>query len=204
MVRHLLHRRAWGDSAESQRALTGPAVGAPMRPSVVLLAAAAALLLSGCAAPTNKTASSPLLGLCPQWVQGHGGLSIGVHIAGAGNESHELGPADPNFEGRPLDLYRLHVDQLAVAGRLEMRAFAADGKQLAVRDYRQPSPQLVPVVVFTDGSAAGHEFDVFLSPVSQNGTAAPAPVTLRFTADGNGTSMALSVTYHYKVCGAEV
>jgi len=172
--------------------------------SVALLAFATALLLSGCTAPQDKAPASPLLGLCPQWVQGLGGTTIAAHLVGDANETHELGPADATFQGRPLDLYRLRVDQLAVQGRLEMRAFAADGKQLAVRDYRQQAPQLVPVVVFTDGTAAGHEFDVFLSPVSQNGTAAPAPVSVRLTSSGNESTISLSATYHYKVCGADI
>jgi len=164
----------------------------------------AVALLSGCAAPTNGTAAQPLLGLCPQWQQGGGSASIGVNAPANGTDEHQLGPADPTFSGKPLDLYRVRVDTLSVPQRLEMRAFAADGKQLAIRDYRQATPQLVPVVVFTDGSAAGHEFDVFLSPVTQNGTAAPAPATLRFTSGGAASEAGLTVTYHYKVCGADV
>src|ERR1041385_6855055 len=115
-------------SARGGRTMTQRSVARLMRWTVVLACVAVAGL-AGCAAPTNKTASSPLLGLCPQWVQGLGGTSVEAHLVGDDNETHELGPADATFQGRPLDLYRLHVDRLAVQGRLELRAFAADGRQ---------------------------------------------------------------------------
>jgi hypothetical protein len=184
--------------------MTPPPVAPPMRPWALWTVVLVAGLLAGCTTPTNKTAASPLLGLCPQWMQGGGSDSLGVHVVGNASETRELGPAAATFQGKPLDLYRIHVDDLKLDGRLELRAFAADGRQLAIRDYRQAAPQLVPVVVFTDGTAADHEFDLFLSPVTQNGTASPAPATLRFTASGTDTVIDLTVTYHYKVCGAEV
>lgn len=177
-----------------------------------LAAAALVALLSGCTVPTDEEAADPLFGLCPQWTQGPGRQVLDLDLVGGfGNATNststrdvELGPANATLGGRPLDLYRVRLDSLSVAdGRLELRAFAADGRQLAVRDYRQSSPQLVPVVVFTDGSAAGHEFEVFLSPVGHDDAGSPAPATLRWTADGNAT-VAATVTYHYKVCGAEV
>ncbi|MHB1260986.1 MAG: hypothetical protein ACYC2H_04640 [Thermoplasmatota archaeon] len=174
-------------------------------------AAALAALLSGCTVPTDEPAADPLFGLCPQWAEGPGRQVLDLALpGGSGNATNatatrdvELGPANATLGGRPLDLYRVRLDRLAVDGRLELRAFAADGRQLAVRDYRQVSPQLVPVVVFTDGSAAGDEFEVFLSPVGHDDAGSPAPVTLRWTADGNAT-VAATVTYHYKVCGAEL
>lgn len=155
-------------------------------------------LLAGCAAPEEKK-PDPLFGLCPQWAQGPGGASSGLHLDN-GSAQSELGPANDTYLGKPLDLYRVRLDRLSVDGRLELRAVAADGKQLAIRDYRQATPQLVPVVAFTDGSAAGHEFDVFLSPVLQDAPAAPAPVTLRWNATGP-SDVEFSATYHYKVCG---
>lgn len=182
-------------------AIPGGPVANLMRPLAAWTAVLAVALLAGCATPTDKPAADPLLGLCPQWVQGGGSESLGVHAADNATETRSLNATAATYQGRPLDLYRLRVDQLTVGGRLELRAFAADGKQLAIRDYRQAAPQLVPVVVFTDGSAVGHEFDVMLSPVSQNGTASPAPVELRFTAGGGAGEATLTVTYHYKVCG---
>jgi hypothetical protein len=156
-------------------------------------------LLAGCAAPDDKKAD-PLFGLCPQWAQGPGGFSSGLHLDNETAQS-ELGPANETYLGKPLDLYRVKLDRLSVDGRLELRAMAAGGKQqLAIRDYRQATPQLVPVVVFTDGSAAGREFDVFLSPVLHDAPAAPAPATLAWNATG-ASDVEVSATYHYKVCG---
>jgi hypothetical protein len=155
-------------------------------------------LLAGCAAP-EEDKPDPLFGLCPQWTQGPGAYAGGFHAA---NESvgRELGPANETYLGKPLDLFRVRLDKVAVDGRLELRAEATDGKQLAIRDYRQEAPQLVPVVVLTDGSAAGHEFDVLLSPILHGAAAAPAPVTLRFNVTGDA-AVEFSATYHYKVCG---
>jgi hypothetical protein len=178
------------------------AVAPAMRWTWAVALAAAAVVLSGCAATNSTAPQSPLLGLCPQWVQGPGGQTIGASLHGT-NESHELGPANATWQGHALDAYRLQVTKLTVGagGRLELRVFAADGRQLALRDYRQPSAGLVPVLVFTNGTAVGHEFDAFLSPVTQGGTAAPTPATLRLAADGNAT-VEVAVTYHYKVCGS--
>src|ERR1044072_6091161 len=90
-------------------------------------------LLAGCAAPEEKK-PDPLFGLCPQWAQGPGGFSTGLPLD---NETAqvELAPAnEPSLE-KPLDLYRVKLDRLSVEGRRELRAGAADGKQLPIRDY---------------------------------------------------------------------
>lgn len=176
-----------------------------MRPLVLLAAVALAAILPGCTVPDEDPEADPLFGLCPQWVQGTGSQPLQLQLAGNASESSELGPADATHEGKPLDLFRLHVDQLTVEGRTELRALAADGTRLNIRDYRlAPSQQLVPVVAFTDGSAAGQDFDVFLSSVAHGSTPAPAPVTLQWTQVGGNTTAAATVTYHYKVCGAEI
>jgi hypothetical protein len=176
-----------------------------MRPLVLLAAAALAAFLSGCTVPEEDPEADPLFGLCPQWAQGAGSFPLQLELAGNGSEASELGPANATHDGKPLDLYRLHVDQLTVQGRTELRAQAADGTRLNIRDYRLPaSQQLVPVVVFTDGSAAGQDFDVFLSSVAHGSTPAPAPVTLQWTQVGGNSTASATVTYHYKVCGAEV
>lgn len=184
--------------------MTPAFVARPMRLPILAVLAVAATLLSGCAVPSEPE-QDPLFGLCPQWKQGPGQHGVAVEVSGNDSEDLELGPADATFGGRPLDLYRIRLGNVTVSGRLEMRAFADDGRQLAVRDYRIASTeQLVPVVVFTDGSAAGKEFDVFLSPVTHGSTAAPAPVTLRWTSVSGASDVEATVTYHYKVCGAEV
>jgi hypothetical protein len=163
---------------------------------------AGSTLLAGCTLPGTPTAKqSPLFGLCPQWEQGTSKETLGLHLNGTSNATRELGPADASLHGHPLDLYRIQVKRLVVDGRLEVRAHAADGKQLGIRDYRAAAPQITPVLVFTDGSASDHEFDVFLSPVAENGTAAPAPVSLQFRFTGTDALVDVDVTYHYKVCG---
>lgn len=168
-----------------------------------LAAAALAVLLAGCTVPDDEPEGDPLFGLCPQWQQGPGSLALAVEVEGNGSEDRELGPANATFDGRPLDLYRIRLGNVTVSGRLEMRAFADDGRQLAIRDYRIASTeQLVPVVAFTDGTAAGKEFDVFLSPVTQSSPAAPTPVTLRWTSASGTSAIDAVVTYHYKVCGS--
>lgn len=173
-----------------------------MRIPVVAVLVAAATLLAGCTVPEEGPEQDPLFGLCPQWAQGPGRQALDLDVSG--NASTELGPANETHVGHDLDLYRITVDDLEVDGRLELRARAADGRQLGIRDYRiAGSEQIVPVVAFEDGSAAGHEFDVFLSPVSHAGEASPAPVTLHWTTTGNATVEGL-VTFHYKVCGAPV
>lgn len=176
--------------------MTPASVASPMRRLAALLLVP---LLAGCAAPEEEE-PDPLFGLCPQWAQGPGGYTSGIHATASRSEERELGPANATHLGKPLDLYRIRLDRLDVDGRLEMRAVAGDGRQLAIRDYRQEAPQLVPVVVFTDGAAEGKEFDVFLAPVVHGGEAAPAPVTLRWSSTGDATAD-FSVTFHYKVCG---
>ena len=169
-----------------------------------LVAAALAVLLAGCTAPTDEPEDDPLFGLCPQWSQGPGSQALSVRLTGNGSEESRLGEANATAAGKPLDMYRVRLDALAVDGRTELRAAAADGTRLNIRDYRQTSGQLVPVVVFTDGSAVGHEFDVFLSSVAHGSPAAPAPVTLLWTQASGETTVDATITYHYKVCGAEV
>ena len=183
--------------------MTPAFVARPMRLPVVAALVVAATLLSGCTVPSDEPEQDPLFGLCPQWQQGPGSPAIAVEVAGNGSESRELGPAEATFGDRPLDLYRVRLGNLTVTGRLEMRAFAADGRQLAIRDYRIDSTeQLVPVVAFTDGSAAGKEFDVFRSPVTHGSPAAPAPLSLRWTSASGASTVDAVVTYHYKVCGS--
>jgi hypothetical protein len=185
--------------------MTPAPVARPMRPLVLLAVAALAAFLSGCTVPEEDPEADPLFGLCPQWAQGPGSQPLGLQLAGNGSQASPLGPANATHDGKPLDLYRLHVDEMSVQGRTELRALAADGTRLNIRDYRlAPSQQLVPVVAFTDGSAAGQDFDVFLSSVAHGSTPAPAPVTLQWTQVGGNTSAAATVSYHYKVCGAEL
>lgn len=159
------------------------------------------LLLAGCTAPSKEKEEDPLFGVCPQWAQGHGGTSGDVHLLDDGSHGAELGPADATYLGQPLDMFRVHIDDLELNGTLELRATAADGTRLTLRDYRLGDTQMVPVVA-VDPSLVGHEVDVFLSPVLHDAPAAPLPVSLNWTLDGASASVQYAVTYHYKVCGA--
>ena len=166
------------------------------------------VLLAGCAFPNaddDAEEPDPLFGLCPQWVQGPGGQTASFALGGNATERIlELGPAAQQHDGFPLDLYRITLTNLSVSGRLELRALDNASRHPGIRDYRQDAPQLVPVAVFTDGSAKGDEFEVYLDPITGEGSSFLAPVRLRWTLDGTGSDAVVSfdVTYHYKVCGA--
>ncbi|HUR24974.1 MAG TPA: hypothetical protein VM327_03040 [Candidatus Thermoplasmatota archaeon] len=174
-----------------------------MRRLVAVALVVVAALLAGCTVPSDEPEQDPLFGLCPQWVQGPGGFPLHATVAGNGSEDIEVAAGNATLDGRPLDLYRIRIGNLTVDGRLEMRAFAADGRQLGIRDHRiEGTQQIVPVVAFSDGSAAGKEFDVFLSPVTQDSTPAPGPLSLRWTSTMGASTVDAVVSYHYKVCGS--
>lgn len=181
--------------------MTPRPVARPMHLMRWLSVAALASALAGCTVPSEDGEGDPLFGLCPQWAKGPGSQVLDVQMTANESVDFELGPANGTHKERPLDLYRIHVDHLDVEGRTELRAMAADGTRLNLRDYRLSSPQLVPVVVFTNGSAAGSDFDVFLSPVGHDDAPLPAPVTLHWTQARGNVSLAATVTFHYKVCG---
>ena len=165
-------------------------------------------LLAGCTFPGSEDDAEepdPLFGLCPQWLQGPGGQSAGFALGGNETErTVELGPAAAEHEGFALDMYRVTLTNLSVSGRLELRAIDAGGRQASIRDFRQEAPQILPVIVFTDGSAKGNEFEVYLDPVTGEGSSFRAPVSLRWTLEGDGATALVSfdATYHYKVCGS--
>lgn len=168
----------------------------------------AATLLAGCAFPNSEDDAEepdPLFGLCPQWVQGGGAQSSGFHLGGnVTQQAIELGPAAAEHQGFPLDLYRITLTNLSVQGRLELRAVDADGRGMGLRDFRLSSPQFTPVAVFTDDGAKGEPFELYLDPVTGEGSSYRAPVTLNWTLEGDGADalVTIDVSYHYKVCGA--
>jgi hypothetical protein len=164
-------------------------------------AVALALLLAGCAAPGDEKKEDPLFGICPQWAQGHGGETGGFRLTGDGSERKELGPAEERYLDRPLDMFRVNIVRLEVDGVLELRAEAADGERLKIRDYRLDKTQIVAVANIGP-DAVGQEFDVFLSPVLDDAPSAQLPATLNWTLDGASAFVEYNVTYHYKVCGA--
>lgn len=158
------------------------------------------LLLAGCAAPDDDKEDDPLFGLCPQWAHGPGTEAGSLDLAGAGNATHTFAAVNATYLDRPLDLYRIVITRADVDGVLELRAEDADGERLTLRDYRGGDAQVVPVVSIAS-DAVGDEFDVFLSPVLDDGPAGTAPARLLWTLDGARASVGFDVTYHYKVCG---
>lgn len=170
--------------------------------ALALLAVLLAALVAGCAAPKDGPKADPLFGLCPQWTQGHGEQVGSLALGGGAPDQAErvLDAAQPRYLDRPLDLYRVIITDLNVTGDLEMRAHSANGTRLSVRDYRLEDTQMVPVVRL-DPSAVGKEFDVFLSPVLEDGPVEETPATLQWTLDGEAAQVGYKVTFHYKVCG---
>lgn len=165
-------------------------------PAVIL-----AFLVAGCAQPGDDEPDDPLFGLCPQWAQGPGGTTGSVQLMREGSVARELGPAQEQYLERPLDLFRVTVEDIDVSGVLELRAQAADGQRLTLRDYRLGETQMVAVANLGP-DAAGNEFDVFLSAVLEDAPAAQLPASLNWTLYGDSAFVAYNVTYHYKVCGA--
>lgn len=171
-----------------------------MRPLLPLTAVA--LLLAGCAEPGAEEEDDPLFGLCPQWAQGPGEAHEAVQLASDATVLEPLGEdADGRYLDRPLDLFRVTVTRVEADGVVELRAQGADGQRLSLRDYRLGDTQMVAVASIGP-DAAGHEFDVFLSPVLEDAPSAQLPAALNWTLDGASAFVEYGVTYHYKVCGA--
>lgn len=178
-------------------------VAQPMR---IALAAVLVALLAGCAAP--ETTKNPLFGYCPDWVQGPGNSSGTLHTdAASRNATADILPPGnlSAFQGKPLDLYRMRVDTLSLAaGTLQLRA-TSEGRRLNWRDLRGATPQSVPVLTFPDASAAGHEFEVILSSVSDQDAPQPGPLHVEASYEGSGRAdLGYTVTFLYRVCGASL
>jgi hypothetical protein len=174
---------------------------------LLLLAGTLAGCLDETAAPPQ-----PLLGLCPQWVQGPGFVPVDLALAAGEMRVVRVVPpgADPVnrtgpgwvFHGRSLDLVRLQFSY-APAASLSLRATrGSDASLLGILDYRD-GRHIVPSIAFAASPAADEPFDVILTAISQNEPPAPGPVELRFTAQSD-THLVGNVTFHYRVCGADV
>ncbi|HLF16650.1 MAG TPA: hypothetical protein VI796_04375 [Candidatus Thermoplasmatota archaeon] len=183
---------------------------------LLLAAALVALSVAGCAATDDK-AEDPLFGLCPSWIQGPGRANHPLALSGPGSEDWSVQPPgtegqDPGslawlHNGDPFDLVRVRVDNLTLFhGSLELRAFVGD-RQPLIRDFREESAQLRPVVVLDGVGDDGQEFDVLLTGISEGEPAAPGPVRLEWRLEPTGTGVATAsldalATFHYRVCGA--
>lgn len=187
-----------------------PRAPRPALASMVLLALLATGL-AGCA-DEPEDEEDPLLGLCPQWMQGPGSHPIIMDLNTSRNVREMLvfpdndGQVLGEHQGRSLDLYRLSLAEVEVSGgTLELRAYAnATGEQKAIRDYRLTRAQLQPSVRL-DGEDAGREFDVALTPITQETAPAPDALRISWRLVGDGqASIRGTVTFHYRVCGADL
>lgn len=171
-----------------------------VRRALPLLALFAVSALAGCTGGGEDADEDPLIGLCPQWVQGPGEQEGSLRLAGGNSTRQELGPANATHLDRRLDLYRVRIDVIDVDGSLQMIAESADGNRLAIRDYRRDDSQVVPAVNLGP-DAENRDFDVLLSSLLEEGPVARTPVHLNFTLDGSSARVDYTVTFHYKVCG---
>jgi hypothetical protein len=173
------------------------------------------VLLAGCAEEPEEE-EDPLFGFCPQWLQGPDQDQVTIALNATNlTATTSLRPMEGSelrteYQDRVLDMYRIRlVSASVIDGSVQMRAFSDDeqGAQKAVRDYRIDGPQFFPVVHLTSEDE-GREFDVILTSVSQEQEPAPSALTLAWTFDpiGEGGSAQIvgNVTYHYRVCGADV
>lgn len=171
------------------------------QPRAWLPAVLAAALLSGCAQPGEDGDEDPLFGLCPQWMEGPGGQTTGLHLESNATVDRELGPAPATWQNHSLDLFRIRVTKADVVGTLELRGFAGDGKQLLLRDYREATAQMKPRITIGGGDV-GEEFDVLLSSVRQGAPSAQLPVKAAWELEGRDAVLEYTVSFHYKVCGS--
>jgi hypothetical protein len=174
------------------------------------------LLLAGCALPEEEP-GEPLLGVCPQWVEGPWQAAASAALpADGGNVTEVFTPAANGstvlqWNGFPLDRYRLVLAGVQVSNAtLEVRAFAHDsGQQRAFLDFRDPErPMSVPVLsIGPDSDVVDQEFDIYLTAVAHGTPADPQVLRLEWTLSPRPSgdpraSVLYNVTAAYRVCGA--
>ncbi|MES2154630.1 MAG: hypothetical protein V4510_05785 [bacterium] len=178
---------------------------------LAVLVVLAALALPGCATD-DATPQDPLFGLCPQWQDGPGQVVGAAALNASARQASEIvGPTSMTLDGHGFDMVRVRIDVMQVrGGSLHLRAFStqANGTEgrLAWRDFRPQVPTIVPELVF-DGSLneTAHVYEAYLTSITQAEAQRPAPVELRWSLEGNGSAaVQYTITYHYRVCGADV
>lgn len=173
-----------------------------------LVALLLAAPLSGCFGQEEEERPDPLVGWCPQWVQGPLSQPVAGNVTG-GTQTTHLGPqADgafsPSHDGRPLDLYRLRLNVTVSGGGLRLAAYNADdGTSAILRDTRfEPGQQVQPFARFQE-DASDVVLEALLNPVDRQTDLVSAPLRLEWTAEDNATATwSGDVTFHYRVCGA--
>jgi hypothetical protein len=174
-------------------------------PATIVLVLAASV--AGCAEPPEEEGEA-LFGLCPQWVQGpgeqRGTLDVAptnatpVRLAPQGLQDDGTGDG-AQFTNRSLDVVRVVFSN--VTGRIEVRAYDTEGRQLGIRALAADGRQIEAVHAI-DADDEGDEFDVHLTPITHDEAPRPGPVRLELRSD-TAASAGFVATFHYKVCGAE-
>lgn len=161
--------------------------------------------LAGCVTPDDGGDTDPLLGVCPQWVEGDWTEDVRADLSGDASDSQTLAPPLEQ-DGRPVDLYRFTFHNASIdGGPLELRAYADDAdRRLGILDYREPDgPRLLPVLTLgPDSDVVDQEFQVILASLEHGSMPAADALRLDWTLEGGSASLELHVTAHYRVCGA--
>lgn len=172
-------------------------------------------MLAGCVADPAPTA--PLFGYCPQWMQGPGSVAQTVSVAAGATSNLTLVPTTANgtivweFQRHPFDMVRLHIDSgnVPAGATLQLKAVTRSNGTLQ-HNWRQFSPDgasWFPSLQWGAGPVPAHDFETFLSSVDARDRPVPQPMDLSWSLEGSGdavASVSYTVTFHYKVCGAQV
>ena len=179
----------------------------------VLAAAALVALLAGCFQPAEEE-TDPLLGWCPQWMQGDGqdavegalDASTATATALLVPTTDESGNATPllNLDGHAFDLLRIRLGEVHVDnGTLRLQVEDIDGNRTTVlRDHRLPvDRQVQPYAEFPE-DAGDVLLEAVLNPIDAQTDLHSGPLRLQWSFTGGGNaSWAGEATYHYRVCG---
>jgi len=170
----------------------------------------ALVLASGCMAPDDGAPTSRLIEYCPQWLQGPEPHADAVDLNATHLEDNRTESPALTFDGLPLNKYRVHIDRLDVqGGTVELRAKDANLTQLNWYDHRSTGSN-PPFLDFRGGAnETDYDFDTLLTTVRESDSGGGQPIQLvwKFVPDRPGEGHArveYTVTYHYRVCGANL
>lgn len=161
-----------------------------------LLALLLVLSLSGCVSD-EEAPEDPLVGVCPQWIQGP--AVEGAATVENGSATVDLAPTRngtlvAQHDGFPLDLYVLTVETTAP---VRVRAETDGGRDLLVRDASAPEPDSrLGIDVEERGEVA-----LYLTAVAHGTEPDPSGVRLTLESDG-AAEVTVAGAAWYRVCGA--